>query len=181
MSDRSDFLVDETGAVTVDWVVLTAGIVGMAMAMMAVLRTGLQDLSTEMATTMERDGIVMVALPALIDGPLGDEIVDRIMADARDETNEGLGTFYAQTLDDVATAEASAAPFLTDYSAADAAAYDSGAHGGLTREQYDSERARRTDALSAAAQTAALVADEANQRGLTWNPTGGPQGDGAFE
>jgi len=35
------FVKDEDGAVTVDWVVLTAAIVGIALAVIAVIRTGL--------------------------------------------------------------------------------------------------------------------------------------------
>ncbi|NNK79276.1 MAG: hypothetical protein HKP40_11245 [Litoreibacter sp.] len=40
-----NFANDESGAVTVDWVVLTAAIVGLGLAVMASVSTGLEDLS----------------------------------------------------------------------------------------------------------------------------------------
>jgi len=40
-----NFVNDESGAVTVDWVVLTAAIVGLGIAVMASVTTGLKDLS----------------------------------------------------------------------------------------------------------------------------------------
>lgn len=42
-----NFLSDDTGAVTVDWVVLTAGLVGLGLAVMTVVSSGVQDLSTD--------------------------------------------------------------------------------------------------------------------------------------
>lgn len=42
-----DFARSESGAVTVDWVVLTAAIVGLGLAVMAVVSTGVEDLSGE--------------------------------------------------------------------------------------------------------------------------------------
>ncbi|MEA5161773.1 pilus assembly protein [Cereibacter johrii] len=47
---------DEDGAVTVDWVVLTAAIVGLGIAVVTTVSTGLRDaattLTTDLATTM---------------------------------------------------------------------------------------------------------------------------------
>ena len=39
------FINDESGAVTVDWVVLTAAIVGIALAVIALISSGIQDAS----------------------------------------------------------------------------------------------------------------------------------------
>ena len=39
------FVADEEGAVTVDWVVLTAAIVGLGLAVMAVVKPGVNDMS----------------------------------------------------------------------------------------------------------------------------------------
>lgn len=39
-----NFVRDESGAVTVDWVVLTAAIVGLALAVIASVRTGVESL-----------------------------------------------------------------------------------------------------------------------------------------
>ena len=41
------FLKSESGAVTVDWVVLTAALVGLGLAVMAVVSGGVEDLSGE--------------------------------------------------------------------------------------------------------------------------------------
>ncbi len=43
---------DEDGAVTVDWVVLTAAIVGLGIAVITAVRTGTSDLGTEINTTL---------------------------------------------------------------------------------------------------------------------------------
>ncbi len=42
-----NFASNESGAVTVDWVVLTAALVGLGLAVMAVVSGGVQDLSGE--------------------------------------------------------------------------------------------------------------------------------------
>jgi Flp pilus assembly pilin Flp len=44
------FSKDEDGAVTVDWVVLTAAIVGLGLIVMAAIRPAIQGLSTSIAT-----------------------------------------------------------------------------------------------------------------------------------
>lgn len=43
------FIADESGAVTVDWVVLTAALVGLGLAVMAVVSGGIEDLSTDIS------------------------------------------------------------------------------------------------------------------------------------
>ncbi len=42
-----NFIASESGAVTVDWVVLTAAIVGLGLAVMAVVSGGIEDLSDD--------------------------------------------------------------------------------------------------------------------------------------
>ena len=46
------FAQSDSGAVTVDWVVLTAALVGLGLAVMAVVSTGVEDLSAEIQATM---------------------------------------------------------------------------------------------------------------------------------
>ena len=41
------FLEDESGAVTVDWVVLTAAIVGLGLAVLTQVRSGVKDLTND--------------------------------------------------------------------------------------------------------------------------------------
>lgn len=47
-----NFAKSESGAVTVDWVVLTAAIVGLGLAVMAVVSGGIEDLSGDISTTL---------------------------------------------------------------------------------------------------------------------------------
>lgn len=46
------FQADESGAVTVDWVVLTAAIVGLGIAVVASVRTGVLSIGTEIETSL---------------------------------------------------------------------------------------------------------------------------------
>jgi Flp pilus assembly pilin Flp len=46
------FVSDESGAVTVDWVVLTAAIVGLGLAVMSVVSGGVEDLSGDISTAL---------------------------------------------------------------------------------------------------------------------------------
>lgn len=47
------FQKDEDGAVTVDWVVLTAAIVGLGVAVITAVSTGVDDLGTQIQTNLE--------------------------------------------------------------------------------------------------------------------------------
>lgn len=53
----NQFLSDESGAVTVDWVVLTAALVGLGLAVISVISSGLEDLSGDIGTQLEADHI----------------------------------------------------------------------------------------------------------------------------
>lgn len=52
------FLKDEDGAVTVDWVVLTAAIVGLGVAGITSVQTGITGLAGEINTAVNNDGWV---------------------------------------------------------------------------------------------------------------------------
>ena len=52
-----NFAKSESGAVTVDWVVLTAAIVGLGLAVMAVVYSGVENLSRDIQTQLEVDQI----------------------------------------------------------------------------------------------------------------------------
>ena len=54
----SNFLHDESGAVTVDWVVLTAAIVGLGLAVVTSVRTGVVGLGGEIETQLEAASVV---------------------------------------------------------------------------------------------------------------------------
>ncbi len=55
-----NFVADESGAVTVDWVVLTAAIVGLGIAVMASVSDGLQNLSGDIQNQLTTQGISTV-------------------------------------------------------------------------------------------------------------------------
>ncbi len=50
--DVRTYLLDDSGAVTVDWVVLTAGLVGLGLATMAVVSAGVENLSGDVGTQL---------------------------------------------------------------------------------------------------------------------------------
>jgi Flp pilus assembly pilin Flp len=50
-----EFIADESGAVTVDWVVLTAALVGLGLAVMSVISGGLQQQSGDITAELEGD------------------------------------------------------------------------------------------------------------------------------
>jgi len=52
-----NFKNDESGAVTVDWVVLTAAIVGLGIAVLATVSNGVQNLSSDIDTQLSGQGI----------------------------------------------------------------------------------------------------------------------------
>jgi Flp pilus assembly pilin Flp len=52
LSKFNAFVSDESGAVTVDWVVLTAAIVGLGLAVMSVVSGGVEDLSGNISASL---------------------------------------------------------------------------------------------------------------------------------
>ena len=52
-----NFIASESGAVTVDWVVLTAALVGLALAVMGVVSSGVQTASENIQGQLETDMI----------------------------------------------------------------------------------------------------------------------------
>jgi Flp pilus assembly pilin Flp len=56
MNSAKQFLRDESGAVTVDWVVLTAGIVGLGMIVFLAVRPAVSNLAFEIAHELEHAG-----------------------------------------------------------------------------------------------------------------------------
>jgi len=50
-----NFAADESGAVTVDWVVLTAAVVGLGLAVLSVVKPGAETMSNNIKTQLETD------------------------------------------------------------------------------------------------------------------------------
>lgn len=53
MTMFTSFLKDESGAVTVDWVVLTAAVVGLGLIVMAAVRPAVSNLAADIATSID--------------------------------------------------------------------------------------------------------------------------------
>lgn len=62
--DMYSFFKDETGAVTVDWVVLTAGLVGLGLAVMTVVSSGVEDLATDLDEEMSTQ-VITTSFPTV--------------------------------------------------------------------------------------------------------------------
>jgi len=56
MSIFYEFVTDENAAVTVDWVVLTAAIVGITIAVLTLISTGINNASNEINDTVDTSG-----------------------------------------------------------------------------------------------------------------------------
>ena len=52
LTNLKTFAADESGAVTVDWVVLTAAIVGLGLAVITSVRSGVQSLGTDIQNSL---------------------------------------------------------------------------------------------------------------------------------
>lgn len=61
MSKFSAFLKDEAGAVTVDWVVLTAAVVGLGLVVMVYIRPAVSGLASDIADEIDEAGSKMQA------------------------------------------------------------------------------------------------------------------------
>lgn len=58
MNTFKNFLGNESGAVTVDWVVLTAAIVGLGLAVITSVRSGVQALGTDISNSLTSASVV---------------------------------------------------------------------------------------------------------------------------
>lgn len=64
---KHTFFRSQSGAVTVDWVVLTAGLVGLGLATMAVVSTGVQDTSGDINDQLQADDIIRTSFETPVD------------------------------------------------------------------------------------------------------------------
>lgn len=61
MTKFSAFLKDEAGAVTVDWVVLTAAVVGLGLVIFSILSPAVNNLTSEIAAEMDEATAILAA------------------------------------------------------------------------------------------------------------------------
>ena len=59
MTNFSAFLNDETGAVTVDWVVLTAAVVGLGLVVFTLVRPAVGNLAQDIGEEVSKAGVKM--------------------------------------------------------------------------------------------------------------------------
>ncbi|MFO6462978.1 pilus assembly protein [Jannaschia sp. KMU-145] len=57
LSSLATFARAEHGAVTVDWVVLTAALVGLGLAVLGVVSSGVQDISSDLDTQLQATSV----------------------------------------------------------------------------------------------------------------------------
>jgi Flp pilus assembly pilin Flp len=67
MARLSDFLDDQSGAVTVDWVVLAAAVVGIALVVMPFIEPAIRGLSSDIAVEVNKGTTLMQAASAARD------------------------------------------------------------------------------------------------------------------
>ena len=63
MTKFSAFLKDEAGAVTVDWVVLTAAVVGLALVVFSVIQPAVSNLGIAIGAEIDDAGTRMTTIP----------------------------------------------------------------------------------------------------------------------
>ena len=160
----NDFLQDETGAVTVDWVVLTAALVGLGLAVVIVVRTGVGTQSQAIDDQLESDSIIKTSFSALgATTQLSASDVSSLQDAANGWSNEKLQEEYTAANDDVASG------FDAWKSGVDDGSYT------LDGDNYvDASDGNRVivsesdyNASLLSHETASVYADEARQRGVT--------------
>jgi Flp pilus assembly pilin Flp len=158
------FLRDEDGAVTVDWVVLTAALVGLGLAVMAVVRTGAQTQTANIESVLMSDSVIKTSFSGL--GTLtkltGSALSD-LQNDAASLDNADLQAAYTTEQGSVNGSFASWQSGIADntYSLSGTDYVDSGNNVAFTQADYD--------ASLVASERASVYRDEAQQRGQTLN------------
>lgn len=82
------FVLEENGAITVDWVVLTAAMVGMGVASVAAVRTGTHDLGTDIQTSLSGASVAAMELHYLFQGLTPELVADRATRYANASTEQ---------------------------------------------------------------------------------------------
>ena len=159
------YIKSESGAVTVDWVVLTASLVGLGLAVGAVVSAGVQDLSTDTKNVMERENIVRVAFSALGNTPyLTQSMQDELAGIMETATSAELSTDYATYAAASTNYEEWRAGITAGNYLQDGTDYRDPDTGEIVFTHSDlNTEGRNFDYAS-------VYADEAAQRGLAWNP-----------
>ena len=94
------FLTDETAAITVDWVVLSAAIVGLGVGSVAAVRTGTAALGTDIEASLTGASVAMLEMPYILQGLTPELAADRagVYASASTEQIVAWHQNRAQTL-----------------------------------------------------------------------------------
>ncbi|MEM8824851.1 MAG: hypothetical protein AAGF30_14690 [Pseudomonadota bacterium] len=181
MIDQKNFISDESGAVTVDWVVLTAALVGLGLAVMTVVRGGVSSVADDIDSTLEQDNIILTAFASGINGPLSDADAQSVRDFARNITQNAGEDGLVSTIGEFSDARDAAAdafsPFAIEYDAngdqldsegnvVSSFADSDFALAGGSLSEYNSQRTATQNDLAVAEQELAILQDEARQRGI---------------
>ena len=168
------FIKNDAGAVTVDWVVLTAALVGLGLATMSVVSGGVEDLSTDTADQLKKDNIIRTSFSS-IDASHRDAIDENyynyLVDTAHGMTNEDLAARIATESADVVAGQNSLDTFealvTEDYANLnpDTQATLNNNYGIVNQAGIDSTRAMLEGSLAAQRAEEAIFLDEQNQRG----------------
>ena len=166
MAEHTNFLTAEDGALTVDWVVLTAALVGLGLASAAVVSIGVQNASEDLEGTLKHDNLIHTSFSHLSDGTfLSDSQESSLKQHAFAQMNSGLSIEYSNALSQIDANFASWLAGVNDgtytLDGGGTNYVDGNGDFAFTKADYDNS--------GIYTETAAIYEDEANQRGLSWN------------
>lgn len=98
MNKYKRFLNDESGAITVDWVVLTASIVGIAIAVLIIIASGLQSASTGVNGNLENTGSASDQIAAAVGTTAGNN--GGLPGNLSDYANDGAHNGHEHYIDE---------------------------------------------------------------------------------
>lgn len=93
LATLSTFLRADSGAVTVDWIVLSAAVVGFGVASVAAVRTGTVALGTDIETSLSSASVAALTLPYHMLG-LNDSLIDSRRATYAAATTEQIVAWH---------------------------------------------------------------------------------------
>lgn len=201
MTKTPRFLADESGAVAVDWVVLTAGLAALGFWFTTYLEPKNDNMAGRVADSMAQDGIIAVSMGGALIGPMDTEQLALAREAARGlETNEALSDAFRDQIAIAVEEDEDLSDFVSGTPVDDDGNIVQGPGGGVTVTRtgpdgstfqqafgsmtaYQEALSELTTRSGMETQRAAILAEEATTRGVSWNPDAEVEGGrtGAFE
>jgi hypothetical protein len=85
------FTTDQSGAITVDWTVMTAAVVGLGVASVGAVRLGVQELGTDIQVSLTAAEVTFMEMPYLLQGLTPELAADRAALYANVSTEDIIG------------------------------------------------------------------------------------------